>query len=63
MKDEISSLHPSSLSPHPFKVAWLALDEADNDPVHFLTYLIAALRQVEADIGPAALNRHPLPRS
>src|SRR5690242_13812146 len=26
------------------KVAWLALDQADSDPVRFLTYFVAALR-------------------
>ena len=25
-------------------VAWLSLDEGDNDPTHFLTYLVAALQ-------------------
>ena len=28
----------------PIKVAWLSLDEDDNDPVRFLTYFIAALK-------------------
>lgn len=28
-------------------IAWLALDEGDNDPVRFLTYLVAALSQTE----------------
>jgi LuxR family maltose regulon positive regulatory protein len=43
----------------PRAVAWLSLDEADNDPVRFWTYLIAALRQVESDLGrgiPEALR-------
>ena len=31
-----------------FKIAWLSLDENDNDLVRFLTYLIAALRQLES---------------
>jgi LuxR family maltose regulon positive regulatory protein len=36
------------------RVAWLSLDENDNDPRHFLAYLFAALRQVQAEIGQAA---------
>ncbi|MBA2377569.1 MAG: LuxR family transcriptional regulator, partial [Rubrobacter sp.] len=28
-------------------VAWLSLDEGDNDPTRFMTYLVAALRTVE----------------
>lgn len=36
------------------RVAWLSLDENDNDPRRFLAYLFAALRQVQAEIGQAA---------
>jgi len=32
-------------------VAWLSLDEGDNDPARFLTYVVAALQTVKADIG------------
>ena len=35
--------------------AWLSLDRADNDPVSFWTYVIAALRTVAAGVGEAAL--------
>jgi len=32
-------------------VAWLSLDEIDNDPVRFLTYFLAALTQAEPRVG------------
>src|SRR5512145_1302764 len=32
-------------------MAWLSLDEGDNDPVQFLRYLIAALQQVDERTG------------
>lgn len=35
-------------------VAWLSLDEGDNDPARFLTYLVAALQTLAADIGAGA---------
>mgnify|MGYP000402314046 CR=1 FL=1 len=35
-------------------IAWLTLDEADNDPARFFVYLIAALRQLDGEIGQAA---------
>ena len=30
---------------------WLSLDEGDNDPVRFLTYLVAALQKIDESIG------------
>lgn len=33
------------------KSCWLSLDENDNDPARFLTYLITALQQIEPEIG------------
>ncbi|WP_028280239.1 LuxR C-terminal-related transcriptional regulator [Arthrobacter sp. H5] len=33
------------------QVGWLSLDERDNDPSRFLTYLVAALQNVDAGIG------------
>jgi LuxR family maltose regulon positive regulatory protein len=37
-------------------VAWLSLDEGDNDPARFLAYLVAALQQVDKAIGQSALS-------
>ena len=37
-------------------VAWLSLDEGDNDPTRFLTYLVAALQTIRrANIGAGVL--------
>ena len=33
---------------------WLSLDKGDNDPVQFVTYLIAALQKVGEGMGQAA---------
>ncbi|HUW09742.1 MAG TPA: LuxR C-terminal-related transcriptional regulator [Anaerolineae bacterium] len=36
-------------------MAWLSLDEKDNDPARFVSYFIAALQAVDPHIGQAAL--------
>lgn len=33
------------------RVAWLSLDESDNDPRRFLDYLLAAVKQIQPDVG------------
>ncbi len=33
---------------------WLSLDESDNDPARFVTYLIAALQQIDLELGLTA---------
>src|SRR5947199_8822846 len=37
-------------------IAWLSLDEGDNDPARFLTYLVAALQTIAATIGEGVLG-------
>lgn len=38
--------------PHPnVPVAWLSLDQGDNDPTRFLLYLVAALQHISPEIG------------
>jgi LuxR family maltose regulon positive regulatory protein len=45
------------------KAAWLSLDEGDNDPVVFLTYMVSAIQQVRADFGKSLVGmlRSPQP--
>jgi LuxR family transcriptional regulator, maltose regulon positive regulatory protein len=38
------------------RVAWLSLDNGDNDPSRLLTHLVAALHGIDADIGSEALH-------
>jgi LuxR family maltose regulon positive regulatory protein len=35
---------------------WLLLDEGDNDPVRFFTYVVAALRQLDPQVGQSLLD-------
>jgi len=44
-------------------VAWVSLDEGDNDPVRFWSYLIAACQSVRPGVGESALEllKSPLP--
>ena len=37
-------------------VAWLSIDEGDNDPAYFLTYVIAALQSINESIGQTSLQ-------
>ncbi|MFN2195172.1 MAG: hypothetical protein ACK2UW_03515, partial [Anaerolineales bacterium] len=56
------------INEHPIKVAWLTLNQGDNDPVRFLIYLITALNQIkdiETNLGQGALSmlKSPQPPS
>jgi LuxR family maltose regulon positive regulatory protein len=44
-------------------VAWVSLDESDNDPARFLSYLVAALQTVEEEIGEGVLSSLRAPGS
>src|SRR3712207_9267615 len=51
-------LHLSSEWP----LAWVSLDEGDNDPVRFLSYFVAALETIAGGIGEATLASVRLPQ-
>lgn len=38
-------------------VAWLSLDSSDNDPARFLSYVVAALQTLDANLGGDALRQ------
>ena len=52
---DVSSTERRQESSSPLAVAWLSLDEADNDPTRFLTYLVAALQRVAPKVGAGVL--------
>ena len=52
------------LAEHRRPAAWVSLEPADNDPVRFLSALIAALQQLDPQLGTSALAcLHPPPPS
>lgn len=44
------------------QVAWLSIDQADNDPARFIRYLLAAVQQIHPHLAEAALSSLDLPR-
>jgi LuxR family maltose regulon positive regulatory protein len=42
-------------------VAWLSLDDGDNDPARFLAYVIAAIRTAAPQVGERTLATQPVP--
>jgi LuxR family maltose regulon positive regulatory protein len=49
-----------AVSDHP--VAWLSLDQGDNDPIRFWSYLIAAIQTIHQEIGEEARKIVSAPR-
>jgi LuxR family maltose regulon positive regulatory protein len=47
--------HGAPILPSP-SIAWLSLDEADNDPTRFLIYLVSALQTIAPAIGAGVLG-------
>ena len=43
-------------------VAWLSLDEGDNDPARFLTYLVAAVQRKNEDLGQSTQSLLGMPQ-
>jgi len=43
-------------------VAWLSLDERDNDPVRFISYLVASLQTIKAEISGELLTALQTPQ-
>jgi LuxR family maltose regulon positive regulatory protein len=43
-------------------LAWLSLDEGDNDPARFWTYVICALQSLQPDLGQEALSQLQAPQ-
>jgi LuxR family transcriptional regulator, maltose regulon positive regulatory protein len=60
--EDQETVHSSRFIPHPSRVSWLSLDEADNDPARFLTYLVAALQTVEPSLGAGLIDRLQSPQ-
>ena len=44
------------------RVAWISLDEGDNDPTRFLSYWISALQNIDASVGQSAKGLLGLPQ-
>ena len=53
-KSTLLSAWVQQAEPRP-RIAWLSLDEGDNDLTRFLIYFVAALQTIESDIGQGEL--------
>jgi len=54
-KTTLASAWIAQIQPHR-SIAWISLDESDNDPAQFLRYLVAALQHVDQTIGQTLLS-------
>ncbi|MBV9690109.1 MAG: hypothetical protein JO202_10430 [Ktedonobacteraceae bacterium] len=54
-KTTLLSMWQADPSSNAFPVAWVSLDEGDNDPVRFWTYVITALDTLYTHVGDTAL--------
>ena len=45
------------------RITWLSLEEADSEPIRFLSYVIAALQQTAPEIGVGALSLFEMAQS
>ena len=43
-------------------VAWISLDEGDNDPVRFLAYFVASLKTINPNVGEGVLGTFQAPQ-
>jgi len=50
-----TTLLSESVAEYQQPVAWVSLDEADNDPIRFWTYLITACQSIQSEIGESIL--------
>ncbi len=57
-----TSLVSEWLAALPIRAAWLSLDEKDNDPARFLTYLVSALQTAEPGLGAWVLGALQVPQ-
>jgi LuxR family maltose regulon positive regulatory protein len=49
-------VHAAETQHAPLRIAWVSLDQDDNDPAHFWSYVIAALQTVQTGAGQAILD-------
>ena len=61
VEGKLQPFDPSGFHLSPSHVVWLSLDEEDNDPVRFLTYLVAALQKLGPAIGQSLRHLPQMP--